>query len=121
MPLTEHEAFDLVAYRGRRFWRVQVRYRAAVRGRIDLRFRTSWADGHGSHNLAMDKESVDVICVYCPDTKLCYYVDPRRFSKGVTLRISPSANNQEKGVVWAKDFLRFPERPLSSVERAGRF
>ncbi len=28
-PLTEHEAFDLVAYKDQRFYRVQVKYRAA--------------------------------------------------------------------------------------------
>jgi hypothetical protein len=32
VPLTEHEAFDLVAYRDGRFLRVQVKYRSAVKG-----------------------------------------------------------------------------------------
>lgn len=114
MPLTEHEAFDLVAYRGRKFYRIQVRYRAAVRGRIDVRFRTSWADARGSHNLPLDKRSVDFICVYCPDTRRCYYVNPRMHARGVSLRISKARNNQEKRVLWADDFARVP-RPLSSA------
>jgi hypothetical protein len=36
VPLTEHEAFDLVAYRDGRFLRVQVKYRAAVNGVIEI-------------------------------------------------------------------------------------
>src|SRR3954464_14394518 len=59
-PLTEHEAFDLVAYKDDRFYRVQVKYRAAVNGRIDARFSTVWADRHGLHTRLIDKSSVDV-------------------------------------------------------------
>jgi hypothetical protein len=108
IPLTEHESFDLVAYKGGKFIRVQVKYRAAVDGAIDLRFRTSWADGNGTHTSPMSKRDVDVVCVYCPDTDRCYYVDPKRFRGGVKLRIARSRNNQNKGVFWAEDFSDIP-------------
>ncbi len=111
VPLTEHESFDLVAYRGRRFYRVQVRYRRAVEGCVDLRFRTSWADRNGSHNKPMDKSRVDILCVYCPDTGKCYYVEPRRFAGGVRLRLAPARNNQRKGVHSADHFTTFPSAP----------
>ena len=111
VPLTEHEAFDLVAYRGRRFFRIQVRYRAAVRGKIYVPFRTSWADRHGSHNVQMDKSSVDLICIFCPDTRRCYYVNPRKFSRSVSLRITSTRNNQKRGVLWADDFTKIPMAP----------
>jgi hypothetical protein len=68
-PLTEHEAFDLVAYRENRFLRVQVKYRAAVHGRIEIRFTTCWADRNGTHTTPIDRSVVDVICVFCPDTR----------------------------------------------------
>lgn len=29
----------------------------------------------------VDKEEIDVYCVYCPQTELCYYVDPEDFCK----------------------------------------
>jgi len=111
VPLTEHESFDLVAYRGRRFLRIQVRYRAAVRGRIDIRFRTSWADRRGSHTRSMDKSRVDYVCVYCPDTRRCYYVDPRKYEWGVTLRIAAARNGQRRGVLWAEDFTKIAVAP----------
>jgi hypothetical protein len=115
LPLTEHEAFDLVAYAGDRFFRVQVRYRAAVEGKLDIRFRSSWTDRHGTHVKQMNKSSIDVLCVYCPDTEKCYYVDPKKFRSGVSLRISPTRNNQRSGVLWADDFTEFPS--ASSLKR----
>jgi hypothetical protein len=111
LPLTEHEAFDLVAYRGDKFYRVQVKYRAAVNGVISVPFSSSWADRHGVHKLPMDKASVDVVCLYCPDTRRCYYIDPRRHGNTVQLRLVPTRNNQSKRVLLADDFTEFPEAP----------
>jgi hypothetical protein len=111
LPLTEHEAFDLVAYRGEKFYRVQVKYRAARNGVISVPFSSSWADRHGVHKLMMDKGSVDVVCAYCPDTRRCYYIDPRRHGGTVQLRLVPTRNNQSKGVLLADDFTEFPEAP----------
>jgi hypothetical protein len=111
VPLTEHESFDLVAYRGARFYRVQVKYRAAVDGVIMVPFKSSWADRHGVHTLVMDKTTVDVVCVYCPDTRRCYYIDPRRHGKTVQLRLTAPRNGQSKGILLADDFTAFPEAP----------
>jgi hypothetical protein len=111
VPLTEHEAFDLVAYRANRFYRIQVKYRAAVDGFISVPFRSSWADRHGVHTLRMDKSSVDLVCAYCPDTRRCYYIDPRRHGNSVTLRITPTRNGQSKGVLLAEHFTEIPEAP----------
>src|SRR4051812_19262315 len=65
-PLTEHEAFDLVAYKDHRFIRVQVKYRAAVDGVVKVRFASSWADRHGVHTVPVTKAFVDLFCVFCP-------------------------------------------------------
>jgi hypothetical protein len=111
LPLTEHEAFDLVASRGDRFYRVQVKYRAAVNGVILVPFRSSWADRHGVHTLLMDKSRVDVVGVYCPDTRRCYYIDPRRHGNFVQLRLQPTRNGQSKRVLMAEQFIEFPETP----------
>ena len=114
LPLTEHEAFDLVAYREGTFWRVQVKYRAAVGGVISLALESSWADRHGTHSAPLDKDRVDVVCIYCPDTRRCYYIEPRRHGTRVCLRIAPTRNGQSRGVSFAEDFTRFPG-PLSSA------
>ena len=108
IPLTEHEAFDLVAYKDHTFYRVQVKYRAAVRGSVYVRFSTVWADRNGIHSVPINKDSIDLICVYCPDTDRCYYIDPFKFRRGAVLRISEPRNSQKKRIVWARDCMELP-------------
>lgn len=113
MPLTEHEAFDLVAYREGRFLRVQVKYRAAVNGAIIFPMTTCWADRHGTHTKPIDRAAIDLLCAYCPDTDACYYLDPALVAtKMVSLRIAPPRNHQQKRILWARDFTGIPATVL---------
>jgi PD-(D/E)XK endonuclease len=107
-PITEHEAFDLVAYRDRTFLRVQVKYRTAVNGAITVPLKASWADRHGVHSVHVDTGAIDLLCIYCPDTDRCYYVDPLMVRVSVVLRVDAARNNQRKGIAWAKDHLEIP-------------
>lgn len=109
-PATEHAEFDLVAYRYGRFFRVQVKYRSAARlGAVSVQFRSVWADRNGTHMKPADKSEVDVTCIYCPETDQCYYVRPLDHGKSVSLRVTPSKNRQERGVLHASTFRRFPD------------
>src|SRR5678815_1337038 len=64
-PLTEHAPFDLVAYRDGEFLRVQVKYRKLDgSGKLDIKFSTCWTDRHGTHTVPVDKNEVDLYCVY---------------------------------------------------------
>ena len=109
-PATEHAPFDLVAYGGAgRFIRVQVKYRSARQGVIKLQFKSSWSDKHGIHRRPMDKESVDVVGVYCPDVDRCFYVDPSEHGGAVTLRLEPTKNHQAIGILHAELFCRLPQ------------
>jgi PD-(D/E)XK endonuclease len=104
-PLSEHAPFDLVGYRFGAFVRVQVKYRAlSANGNIEVQFRSSWSDSKGSHTRPLDKNHVDVFCIYCPDTRGCYYVDPKQFERSVTLRVTPARNRQARGVLHADAF-----------------
>lgn len=111
-PATEHAEFDLVAYRAGRFDRVQVKYRSAQSGTISVQFRSIWADRHGTHTKPSDKSEVDVTCIYCPETDACYYLRPHDHGKSVTLRVTPSRNGQERGVLLAATYRDFPEAQL---------
>lgn len=120
VPLTEHEAFDLVAHRDGRFLRVQVKYRKLRRGCVEVHFKSIWADRRGNHYVPIDREAIDCICIYCPETGCCYYVDPKTTTKrSICLRIEPSGNNVSKGVVWAKDFMEIP-RTIMGVAAGSR-
>jgi hypothetical protein len=109
-PLTEHAPFDLVVYKDERFLRVQVKYRAVVRGSIILNLRSAWADRHGTHMVPMDKSAIDLLCIYCPDTRTCYYADPLEFDTSVSLRITPPRNGQVKNIRLASNYTEIPER-----------
>lgn len=107
LPQSEHSEFDLVGYKDGKFKRIQVKYRAKDNtGKLSVRFASSWADKNGSHTVPVDKSEIDLYCVYCPDTDECYWLDPKKFDKCVTLRVTPSANGQSKGIHEASDYTK---------------
>lgn len=108
LPLTEHAPFDLVAYKDGRFYRVQVKYRTVKNGFVSFRLSTCWADRHGVHTVPVDLSSVDLFCIYCPETDRCYYVDPQTCPPHVQLRIEPPRSGQQKRIRWAKDHEDIP-------------
>jgi PD-(D/E)XK endonuclease len=107
-PSTEHAPFDLVAYEGSNFVRIQVKYRRAVKGVLQINLINWWADKNGSHGRQVDKSQVDVICVYCPDTDKCYYFKCADVNVSISLRVDTPKNNQSKKVRFADDYRRVP-------------
>jgi hypothetical protein len=107
-PTTEHAPFDLVAYDGIKFIRIQVKYRRAVNGSVQIRLESWWADRNGSHGKPIDKSQIDVFCVYCPDTDKCYYFKPENAKTYFSLRIDTPKNNQLKNINFAEDFAGVP-------------
>jgi hypothetical protein len=108
-PATEHAAFDLVAYKAGQFHRVQVKYRSARTGTLSVQFRSVWADRNGTHMKPSDKSEFDVMCVYCPETDLCYYLRPNDHRQSVTLRVVATRNGQTVGVLPAEQYRAFPD------------
>ena len=109
-PHTEHSAFDLVAYKDGNFLRVQVKYRTSRDGKIEVPFRTCWTDKNGTHTQDYDKNEIDVMCIYCPDTDKCYYINPNECGKVFVLRLFPPKNNQKTGVNLAENYLSIPDK-----------
>jgi hypothetical protein len=54
----------------------------------------------------MDKKIVDLVCVYCPDTRRCYYIAPRAH---------PTRNGQRARILLADDFTEIPD-PLAQLD-----
>ena len=108
VPLTEHEEFDLVAYKDGVFKRVQVKYREAKNNTVSVGLSTSWADKHGNHSTHYT--NIDVLCVFCPSTDECYYVSfaDIKDNAAVTIRLTPTKNNQRVGIKMASDYRIFP-------------
>lgn len=108
-PVTEHAPFDLVAYKDGIFKRIQVKYKSLDKtGALTVHFRSCWADKNGTHMQAVNKEDIDLYCIYCPETDECYYLNPDEYDKSVTLRVEAPMNNQSKYVNFMADFRRVP-------------
>jgi len=109
LPLTEHVPFDLVIYKDGMFKTVQVKYRSlTAQGTLTVRFVSCWSDQHGVHQRKVEKQSIDILCIYCPEEDCCYYFDPQQFGEFVTLRVKASKNNQQQGIHFASDYCEVP-------------
>ena len=108
-PETEYAPFDLVIYKDGNFKTVQVKYRSLnKRGALEVVFRNSYYDSKGIKMVEVDKNFVDLYVIYCPETDNCYYFDPSKFNKSVTLRVNTPLNNQKGNVLFADDFRKVP-------------
>jgi hypothetical protein len=119
LPLTEHAPFDLVAYLDGAFYRIQVKYRAAVSGTVVLHFRSTWVDRHGTHMTPLSRDEVDVVAIFCPGTGATYYLNPADFRASVALRIEPPRNGQARNIRMAADYLLMPPRTSTGVRSRG--
>ncbi len=109
VPLTEHSEFDIVGHKNGKFVRIQVKYRSLDKhGTIQVHFRSTWSDHKGLHVSPVNKDEVDVYCIYCPETDKCYFLDPKTFGKSVALRVDTPKNNRKQGIHFADDYLRVP-------------
>ncbi|MCY8952698.1 group I intron-associated PD-(D/E)XK endonuclease [Bacillus cereus] len=116
MPQTEHSPFDLVVYKDGRFKRVQVKYRELnARGILEVRFRSSYSTTSGVTTKEVNKEEIDVYCVYCPQTDFCYYFNPKFFSKSISLRVDSPKNNKEKKLILQVIINKFRESTSSDM------
>ena len=96
LPQTEHSPFDIVVYKDGIFKRIQVKYKKPHNGCLQY-----------SHCEKYIGE-VDIICFYNPENEECYFVPLEGNQKCVTIRVTPSRNNQSVGVKLAEDYLLMP-------------
>ena len=108
LPLSEHENFDLVGYKDGQFRRIQIKYRTLKNGVISTTFRSVWSDKNGIHTVPVDKSTIDLYCMYCPETDECYWFNPKDFNNNVNLRVKEPKNNQKLGINLASDYLKIP-------------
>ena len=106
LPLSEHLPFDVIAIsENGTLSRLQVKYRAAVKNRIECDLRATWSDSHGAHHRAFDPKSCDALAIYCPEPQACYYLRTDEFLSGsVNLRTVPARNGQLTGIRMAADY-----------------
>lgn len=110
LPVSEHLQYDLIAEKNGVCKRVQVRYTQLVDGRIQPKLCTSWANSSGSHTRYRKMEDYDVLAIYCPGTKECYYVSNEELQtmvRSFTLRITEPKTVNGGVVRYAKDYTQY--------------
>lgn len=106
IPLSEHQPYDIVAIiKDGEAVKLQVKYAAlSGSGIIEVKFRTSWADKHGTHMCTYKEQDFDYYAIYCPDKEVVLYI-PNSTDCPKVVRFDKTTNNQSKYVKWANDYL----------------
>ena len=105
IPLSEHQPYDIVAVSSNGTTiKLQVKYTTLQEnGTIEIKFRTSWADKHGTHMRHYNEDDFDFYAIYCPEKDMVLYVPNTKNSPKV-IRFEKARNNQGKYVSWADDY-----------------
>src|SRR2546423_4909215 len=106
-PITEGGRYDLIIDSGERLLRVQCKWAARHGDVIVLRsYSARRAVGGKQINRHYTRDEVDMFAAYSQDLDQCYLLPPELWERRryVHLRVSPTLNNQSRGIHWAKDF-----------------
>jgi len=103
IPFGEGRRYDMVIEKDRQFFRLQCkagRYKNGV-----VRFNTCSVHWWAKTKRKYTREEIDYFAVYCEHTGKVYLVPVEDVGTDVGyLRVEPTANNQAKGIRWAKDY-----------------
>jgi hypothetical protein len=103
-PFGENNRYDLVAEKGGKFNRVQVKYVTPKNGALNVGCKSS-------NNWTVDKYTagqIDFIAVYNPISRDVFFVPASQFnSSAIKLRFEKTRNNQRIGIKRAEDYLFF--------------
>ena len=104
-PLAD-EPYDLVFDLGRRFLRVQCKWVNRRCSVVLIPCYRARRNADGLLRQYYSRDDVDVFAAYCAELDACYLIPfeavPARGS--IQLRLSPTRNNQDRRVQWAKSF-----------------
>lgn len=116
VPLSEHQSYDLVAVLDNgSAVRIQVKYATLKKnGTIEVKFRTGWVDKYGMHMRDYNNDDFDYYAIYCPEKEVVLYIPNTRDCPKV-IRFDRPANNQDKYVKWANDYLELKRESSETI------
>lgn len=105
-PLTDGVRYDLVFDVGTKLLRVQCKWAPLHGDIVTIRCYSSRRAREGLRKRCYGATEVDAIAAYCQGLERPFFVPAARFDghAQLSLRVSPSKNNQLLGVNWADDF-----------------
>jgi PD-(D/E)XK endonuclease len=125
-PVAEGGRYDMIFDLGSRLVRVQCKWAVHEGAVVSVRCQSNRRTASGFLARPYTSQEIDAIAAYCAELRQCYFlpislVDGRR---QVYLRLSPTKNNQARGVNFAVDYelgaiAQLGERPAGSREVVG--
>jgi hypothetical protein len=105
-PLCEGSRYDLVIDVGGLLLRVQCKWAPRRGSVLCVRCITSRHTPRGYLRSTYSPDEVDAIAAYAAETGACYLIPIEQVDghATVSLRLAPTANNQELNVRWARDY-----------------
>lgn len=100
-PLVDSMAYDLVCSKDNDFFTVQVKYISARNGIVETTPRRIKSPTERRCNTEFD-----ILAIFCPTTKECYYIRVDEFNASIRLRLTPPKNNMKTGIKYAKDYTK---------------
>jgi hypothetical protein len=92
MPVTHNCPYDILVTKGTMRFRIQVKYRATYKGKVELTMRRQVIGGYIPYD-----NDYDIIAVVTGYNKIAY-LTKYEVKKTVVLRVNKAKNNQVKGV-----------------------
>jgi PD-(D/E)XK nuclease superfamily protein len=105
-PLVEGGRYDLIFGVGRRLIRVQCKWAPREGDVVMVRCYSCRRSRDGLLKRSYEPGEVDAFAAYCAEVDRCYFLPYERFSgrAHISLRLSPTKNNQSSRVNWASSF-----------------
>ena len=105
-PVNDGLRYDLAFDLADRILRVQCKWAPKRGDCIIVSSCTSRRGPEGFIRSTYSSADVDLVAAYCAAVDACYAIPIDRLAgrPSMRLRLSPTRNNQQKGVNWARDF-----------------
>ena len=102
----DDERADLIFDLHPRLVRVQCKAASCYGDVVVARLYSARRTADGLRRKLYSEDEVDAFAVHCSETKACYFFEWADLNcrSEVRLRLTPTRNNQAKGVKWARDF-----------------
>ncbi len=105
-PVAEGGRCDLIFDVRGRLFRVQCKWASRYDDVVVVRCYRSRRNRDGLINHRYTADEIDAFAAYCAELNRCYFlpIDQFPYRRQIQLRLSPTKNNQELLINWARDF-----------------
>ncbi len=108
IPISSCSPFDLAVCNGTSLIRVQVKYATKKAGCVVAKLGRKVIYSNVVKRRRFEPGEVDVVAVYCPDTRQCYYIKTSQIGEYARFRLDASKNEHAVGVRLAEEYRKFP-------------